>query len=176
MARSRNHTGPALYPRVPFYVLKVIQLLSSFIVAGVMFFFIAHLNYGHYVVPWMFYFVSCPLLYPQPRALGPLEDEIRRRYLLTSPPAEQLQGSALATIISNIAMGLWLRFRPPAPLTTTIVNAILFSLWTTGFGFLVDSTKATIPVPCNTANWGDSRGIQVCSLYKTLLVGTIFGL
>jgi hypothetical protein len=59
MPRFTSKNGKLPYPRIVFYVVKVLQIISACAVAGVMFFFIAHLNSKKSSVPWMFYIVSC---------------------------------------------------------------------------------------------------------------------
>jgi hypothetical protein len=49
---------PSLYPRILLYLAIAFQLLASLAVAGVMFYFIAHLNTKGYSLPWMFYFLQ----------------------------------------------------------------------------------------------------------------------
>ncbi|SPN99252.1 uncharacterized protein DNG_02289 [Cephalotrichum gorgonifer] len=44
--------------KIPFYVARALQLLASCAVAGVMFYFIAHLNKNKSALPWMFYFLQ----------------------------------------------------------------------------------------------------------------------
>ncbi|EGU84445.1 hypothetical protein FOXB_05038 [Fusarium oxysporum f. sp. conglutinans Fo5176] len=124
------------YQPIPFLVAKSFQVISSCLVAGIMFFFIAHLNQEHVKIPWMFFF---------------------------------LQGSALATLVSITAMGIWIVLRSPVPKTSAFVNAVLAALWATGYGLLINAIEPTILIPCTKRRWGNDRGILVCGLYKTLL-------
>jgi hypothetical protein len=57
MGKRSRPSGLLLYPPVTFYVIKTLQILSAGIVAGIMFYFITHLNKLHYSLPWMFFFV-----------------------------------------------------------------------------------------------------------------------
>ncbi|KAM5342200.1 hypothetical protein ACJ41O_015231 [Fusarium nematophilum] len=139
--RSEPRSFP--YPRIPFFIAKAFQVTSSCVVAGVMFFFIAHLYKEHVRVPWMFFF---------------------------------LQGSAMATLVSNLVMGLWIVFRSPVPKTSAVVNTVLAALWAAGYGLLIDAIEPTIMMPCTARRWGNGRGILVCSLYKTLLAAGGTGL
>ena len=55
--KSARPGRPSLYPKLPFFIAIAFQLLSSFAVAGIMFYFIAHVTTKGYRLPWMFYFV-----------------------------------------------------------------------------------------------------------------------
>ncbi|KAK2135908.1 hypothetical protein NOF04DRAFT_1000050 [Fusarium oxysporum II5] len=131
------------YRPIPFLLAKSFQVISSCAVAGIMFFFIAHLNQERVKIPWMFFF---------------------------------LQGSALATLISNTAMGIWIVLRSPVPKTSAVVNTVLVALWTIGYGLLINAIEPTILIPCTKRRWGNDRGILVCGLYKTLLAAGGTGL
>jgi hypothetical protein len=72
-------------------------------------------------------------------------------------------------------MGLWIRFRYWIPKVSAIVNGILTAAWGAGFGLLVNAMHETILVPCTKAQWGNDRGILVCTLYKALLAAGGFG-
>jgi hypothetical protein len=50
--------GVLPYPRFVFYLVKALQITSSCCIAGIMFFFIAHLNKEKSSIPWMFYFLQ----------------------------------------------------------------------------------------------------------------------
>ncbi|KAJ4125633.1 hypothetical protein NW765_001407 [Fusarium oxysporum] len=87
-----------------------------------------------------------------------------------------LQGSALATLVSITAMGIWIVLRSPVPKTSAFVNAVLAALWVTGYGLLINAIEPTILIPCTKRRWGNNRGILVCGLYKTLLAAGGTGL
>ncbi|SLM36993.1 hypothetical protein LPUS_06713 [Lasallia pustulata] len=54
MANGKISRQPSHYPPLPFHFLRLAQLLSSIIVASILYFFIHHLATEHYTVPWTF--------------------------------------------------------------------------------------------------------------------------
>ncbi len=54
----KRRTKPTSYPFLPFHGLRCAQLLSSMIVASIMFYFIYHLTHDHWSTPWTFLLVS----------------------------------------------------------------------------------------------------------------------
>ena len=57
MAKRSKSSATGTYPGTFYHAVRLLQTLSALTVAGIMFFFIAHLNAEHFLVPWMFYFV-----------------------------------------------------------------------------------------------------------------------
>lgn len=60
MANGKISRQPSHYPPLPFHFLRLAQLLSSIIVASILYFFIHHLATEHYTVPWTFILVTTP--------------------------------------------------------------------------------------------------------------------
>ncbi|KAI9818875.1 MAG: hypothetical protein M1827_007696 [Pycnora praestabilis] len=54
MAKSKVKKQPSHYPFLPFHLVRSAQLLSSLIVAAIMFYFIGQLKYDHFKIPWTF--------------------------------------------------------------------------------------------------------------------------
>ena len=88
----------------------------------------------------------------------------------------QLQGSALATIITTVLFRGWSIFRGPIPNICSPVSGFLMGTWAGGFATLVEAMRENLTWPCTIAYWGNSQGVLVCSLYKTLFVGAGVGL
>jgi hypothetical protein len=58
------NASPTAYPRLPFYLVRMLQFTFASIVAGEMFYFISEINDNGLRVPWVFYIVrsmSSPL-------------------------------------------------------------------------------------------------------------------
>lgn len=58
--QRRAKTAPSNYPRVPFHLLRFVQLLASLIVGGIMSFFMYHLTHDKWQTPWTFILVCYP--------------------------------------------------------------------------------------------------------------------
>lgn len=56
--RLRSATRPSAYPPVPFHSIRAFSLISSLIVAAIMFFFMYHLRNDGFKLPWTFLVVS----------------------------------------------------------------------------------------------------------------------
>ncbi|MCJ1229155.1 hypothetical protein MMC12_005820 [Toensbergia leucococca] len=54
MGKSRISKQPSHYPPLAFHLIRLGQILSSIVVASVLFFFIHHLEIEHYNIPWTF--------------------------------------------------------------------------------------------------------------------------
>ncbi|KAF1936395.1 hypothetical protein EJ02DRAFT_359211 [Clathrospora elynae] len=52
--RSKDRVKPTHYPRLPFHSIRSAQLLSSLVVASIMFYFLSELSHEHYKLPWTF--------------------------------------------------------------------------------------------------------------------------
>ncbi|KAF2728411.1 hypothetical protein EJ04DRAFT_504099 [Polyplosphaeria fusca] len=50
----KDRVKPTHYPFLPFHILRSAQLVSSIIVAGIMFYFLRELSQAHYRLPWTF--------------------------------------------------------------------------------------------------------------------------
>ena len=58
MAFRKERVKPTHYPRLPFHSIRSAQLLSSTIVASIMFYFLKELSHENYTLPWTFILVS----------------------------------------------------------------------------------------------------------------------
>ncbi|KAH7397300.1 hypothetical protein BKA66DRAFT_238779 [Pyrenochaeta sp. MPI-SDFR-AT-0127] len=54
MVFRRDRVKPTHYPRLPFHGIRGAQLLSSIVVASIMFYFLKELAHDHYKLPWTF--------------------------------------------------------------------------------------------------------------------------
>jgi hypothetical protein len=54
----RGRVKPTHYPRLPFHIVRSAQLLSSIVVASIMFYFIKELARDHFRLPWTFILVN----------------------------------------------------------------------------------------------------------------------
>jgi hypothetical protein len=83
--------------------------------------------------------------------------------------SSQLQGAALATLltltVSMILKCCW----SLSPLLNGLVNGLLFLIWAAGLGLLINAMRATILRQCTVDYWGDQTGVYVCISYKLLL-------
>ena len=61
MGKSRISKQPSHYPPLAFHLIRLGQILSSIVVASVLFFFIHHLEIEHYNIPWTFLLVRAPI-------------------------------------------------------------------------------------------------------------------
>jgi len=171
MAPKKSNKPPrrSLYPCLAFYLIQAFQVLSSCVVAGVMFFFVSHLRQQNYAIPWMFFMVSRG---------GSTKDRVfkpvaPRPYRILIP--RKLQASAILTLITILVLSLWSCFRGPIPLASSIVHGVLFIAWGVGFGLLANAMSSTLTRPCTSVYWGNSQGIQICTLYKALFAGAAVG-
>lgn len=62
-----------------------------------------------------------------------------------------------------------------SPLFNLILNIPLLIAWVASLGLLGWNIYGTLAHSCSTANWGNSDGINVCQLYKTVFTFVIFG-
>jgi hypothetical protein len=65
MVFRRDRVKPTHYPRLPFHIIRIIQLLSSMVVASIMFYFISELARDRFKLPWTFVLVGLPNTCPQ---------------------------------------------------------------------------------------------------------------
>ncbi|EOD47172.1 hypothetical protein UCRNP2_6076 [Neofusicoccum parvum UCRNP2] len=158
MARSK--VQPTHYPRLPFHFLRSAQLLSSIVVAAVMFFFIDQLHRDGYPLPWTFLTVrAC---------------RVPQRVTLLTVSLQLLVVSFLtilflsATIVLHCCCGL-------NPRLNVFLNSGLLVLWTVGFALLTWWSSGTLGHVCNTANWRNEDGIMVCRIYKALFAFAMLG-
>lgn len=167
MAPKRSNKPPrrSLYPCVTSYLIQVLQVLSACTVSGVMFFFISHLHGKSYTMPWMFFMVSRHLSLQE--VPHPFPDSI----LILC----KLQASALLTLIAILGLSIWGCLRGPIPFIGSIIHGVLFVSWGIGFGLLAHAMSTTITRPCTTVYWGNSQGLQICTLYKALFAGAAMG-
>lgn len=61
--QRRAKTAPSNYPRVPFHLLRFVQLLASLIVGGIMSFFMYHLTHDKWQTPWTFILLMASSLF-----------------------------------------------------------------------------------------------------------------
>ncbi|KAI9733954.1 MAG: hypothetical protein M1834_002611 [Cirrosporium novae-zelandiae] len=54
MSNSRLKKQPSAYPPLPFHIIRGLQLISSMVVSGIMFYFMYHLKHDSYKIPWTF--------------------------------------------------------------------------------------------------------------------------
>ncbi|KAG9187127.1 hypothetical protein G6011_04998 [Alternaria panax] len=54
MALRKNRVKPTAYPFLPFHIIRCAQLLSSLVVASIMFYFLRELSHDGYKLPWTF--------------------------------------------------------------------------------------------------------------------------
>jgi hypothetical protein len=64
MAFRRDRVKPTPYPFLPFHITRSAQLLSSIVVASIMFYFLSSLSTSHHSLPWTFILVRTPLIHP----------------------------------------------------------------------------------------------------------------
>lgn len=58
MAPRKTRVKPTAYPFLPFHIIRCAQLLSSLVVASIMFYFLRELAHDGYRLPWTFILVS----------------------------------------------------------------------------------------------------------------------
>ncbi|KAF1850303.1 uncharacterized protein K460DRAFT_273142 [Cucurbitaria berberidis CBS 394.84] len=54
MAFRKDRVKPTHYPRLPFHLIRSAQLVSSLVVASIMFYFLKELAHDNYKLPWTF--------------------------------------------------------------------------------------------------------------------------
>ena len=63
MAMRKNRVKTTAYPFLPFHIIRCAQLLSSLVVASIMFYFLRELSHDGYRLPWTFILVRIPTTY-----------------------------------------------------------------------------------------------------------------
>jgi hypothetical protein len=162
MAFRRDRVKPTHYPRLPFHLVRTAQLLSSIVVASVMFYFISELARDHFRLPWTFILVS---LLPDVLVVPGIS------YLLL-----QLIGVALLTLVSLTLTIVLHCFYGLNPMLNTLLNTCLALLWAVAFSLLSWWSSGTLSHVCNRDNWDDELGVSVCRLYKALFSFSLLGL
>ncbi|KAJ5225606.1 hypothetical protein N7468_006831 [Penicillium chermesinum] len=76
--------------------------------------------------------------------------------------------NAIISIIINCGFGL-------SPGFSLFTNVLLTIIWAAGLGLESYGMWNTILTSCTTEYWGNSTGVQVCELYKTLFAFSVIG-
>ena len=162
MARARLSKPPSPYPRIPFHLIRLTQLLSSIIVASILSYFIHHLSIELYSIPWTFILVCVP------RTLVNL--------VLSLIVSTKLITVSLLTIVSYMITAVFYHQRTLRPNTSSLINGALTLIWILAFTLMVWNISGTLRHKCDIANWSHEIGIMVCRLYKALAAFTVTGL
>lgn len=87
----------------------------------------------------------------------------------------KLETQAALTIFNTIGSSFLICCGALSPLLVMIIDGILSLFWALVFGTLSRAMGKTTFETCNAANWGNSDGIIICHLYKSLFAFTALG-
>lgn len=154
-------TAPSQYPRIPFHVIRVFQLIASLVVGAIMCYFIWHLTHDHWATPWTFIWACAgpPWLFARLLLI-----------ILQLTSASLFSIAALAfTIILYCLTGLNSGLN-------LYINGFLTLLWTLSWSLLTWFISGTLANMCDIDHWNEEIGIMVCRIYKALFSFTLVGL
>lgn len=160
MPFKRDRVKPSHYPKLPFHLIRSAQLVSSGVVACIMFYFLSELSRDHYSLPWTFILVCLQI----------------PSQLLATDQTLQLMTVSLLTIASLTTTIILHFFYGLNPTLNTVLNSTLALLWAVSFSLLTWWSSGTLAHICNKDSWDSDLGLSVCRLYKALFSFSLFGL
>lgn len=155
---TKTKTKPSFYSAKTFHGVRTILAISALIVTGILIFFCVALKNDGYKIPWTFLIVGS--------STKPITIVLTSHQILLTTVLTIL--CLLLTLVIHLCFHL-------SPLFNLILNVPLLVAWIASLGLLAWNIYGTLAHSCSTSNWGNSDGVNVCQLYKTVFAFGIFG-